>query len=75
MNTRKKAIDVQESVLRRTGNVLDILLMDRTTQKNILWATDSYENLGGEFSQKSKSSQNWLPASIIYLFSHEPPKV
>jgi hypothetical protein len=54
MNTRKKAIDIQESVLRRTGNVLDILLMDRTTQKNILWATDSYENLGGEFSQKEE---------------------
>jgi hypothetical protein len=36
-------IDIRESILRRTGSLLDILLIDRTTKKNIIWATDSYE--------------------------------
>lgn len=47
MSTRN--IDILENTLRRTGNLLDILLIDRTTKKNIFWATDSYEKLGKEF--------------------------
>jgi len=42
-------IDIQESILRRTGALLDILLIDRTTKKSIIWATDSYEDLGKKF--------------------------
>lgn len=43
-------IDILESSLRRRGNLLDVLLLDRTTGKNILWATDSYEELGNGFA-------------------------
>jgi hypothetical protein len=43
-------IDIRESKLSRTGNLLDILLIDRTTSKNIIWATDSYELHGQKFS-------------------------
>lgn len=39
-------IDILESVLRRKGELLDILLLDRTTKKNIIWATDSYITKG-----------------------------
>jgi len=42
-------IDVKEAVLRKKGGLLDILLVDRTTKKNILWATDSYEQRGEVF--------------------------
>lgn len=45
-------IDIRESMLRRTGSLLDILLIDRTTKRNIIWATDSYEHLGKEYSVK-----------------------
>jgi hypothetical protein len=45
-------IDVLESSLRRRGDLLDILLSDRTTGKNIIWATDSYEINGQGFTQK-----------------------
>jgi hypothetical protein len=34
--------------------LLDILLIDRTTKKNIIWATDSYEKLGKEYSYKKR---------------------
>lgn len=47
-------IDIKESRLRRTGSLLDILLIDRTTGKSIIWATDSYENAGEGFSAKSR---------------------
>lgn len=42
-------IDIKESSLRRSGNLLGILLTDRTTKKNIIWATDSYKQKGPGF--------------------------
>jgi hypothetical protein len=39
-------IDIQENTLRHKGGLLDILLVDRTTKKNIIWATDSYSKTG-----------------------------
>lgn len=50
MNMPTNVIDIRESILRRTGDLLDILLIDRTTKKNILWATDSYDRFGKEYS-------------------------
>jgi len=47
-----KNADILENTLRRKGKLLDILLIDRTTKKNIIWATDSYEKYGKEFSSK-----------------------
>jgi len=45
-------IDVLENKLRKKGDLLDILLIDHTTKKNIIWATDSYKMHGKEFSSK-----------------------
>lgn len=47
-------IDVLENRLRRTSDLLDILLIDRTTGKNLLWATDSYQNNGKSFALKDR---------------------
>lgn len=47
-------IDVLENSLRRRGDLLDILLIDRTTGKNIIWATDSYESNGKGFTPKDQ---------------------
>lgn len=44
--------DILENTLRQKGKLLDILLIDRTTKKNIIWATDSYERYGKEFGPK-----------------------
>lgn len=38
-------------------NMLDILLQDKTTKKNIIWATDTYEGLGEEFTDKRQMSK------------------
>ncbi len=42
--------DILESEIPK--DVLDILLIDRTTRKNILWMTDSYEHLESTFDIK-----------------------
>ena len=40
-------IDISEEDIRKLGvDILDILLKDRTTNKNILWAVDDYTDLG-----------------------------
>ena len=51
MSPKSPAIDVSESSLRNRGQILDILLIDRslTTKRkvhNIIWATDSYISYG-----------------------------
>ncbi len=53
MNVTTRNIDVLENTLRRTGNLLDILLLDHTAKKNIIWATDSYEKYGKDFVAKT----------------------
>ncbi len=47
-------IDILENNLRRKGDLLDILLVDRTTGKNLLWGTDSYSGNGKVFGSKSR---------------------
>lgn len=43
-------IDILENeVLKQYPEVLEILLRDHTTQKNIFWATDNYMHLGKEY--------------------------
>lgn len=47
-------IDVNEnSMLNLDYMILDILLKDRTTKKNIIWATDMYEQRGSSYSPSS----------------------
>lgn len=37
---------MQNEILKRYPDVLEILLFDQTTKNNILWATNNYEDLG-----------------------------
>ena len=38
--------------------VLDVLLQDKTTKKNIIWATDTYAEFGEEFTDKVQLDAN-----------------
>lgn len=54
-------IDILENdILERYQDVLDLLLIDRTTKRNIIWATDNYLELGEEYNYNSEI----LPESI-----------
>lgn len=46
-----KLIDIQTYPIK---DVLDLLLKDKTTKGNIIWATDTYEELGTGFSDKDE---------------------
>lgn len=43
-------IDIREDYLLKKDDLLNILLQDKTTGNNILWATDSYEQKGKKFA-------------------------
>ena len=50
-------IDILENeLIEKYPDILDILLRDQTTQKNIFWATDNYENLGESYRFNSEIS-------------------
>lgn len=53
-----QTIDIREDYLLKKDNLLEILLQDKTTGKNILWATDSYESKGREFTPHAPISTN-----------------
>lgn len=47
-------IDIRESdILSLDRELLEILIIDRSSNNNILWATDNYEELGDQFSPES----------------------
>ena len=45
----KKLIDISSYPVQ---NVLELLLQDKSTKKNIIWATDTYEEYGEGFTEK-----------------------
>lgn len=48
-------IDILENeLIEKYPDILDILLRDQTTQRNIFWATDNYENLGESYRFNSE---------------------
>ena len=48
-------IDILENdIFEKYPEVLDILLRDHTTQQNIFWATDNYQELGNEYQFHSQ---------------------
>ena len=57
----KKLIDIRSYP---AADVLDTLLQDKSTKKNIIWATDTYEELGGGFTDKAQISK----ASLMLSF-------
>ena len=41
-------------------DVLSLLLTDRSTKKNIIFATDSYEDLGSDYGAKNQITEQLL---------------
>lgn len=51
----KKNIDIKENdLLKIDADLLEILLKDMTTGKNIIWATDNYSKYGSEYSSEKE---------------------
>jgi hypothetical protein len=54
LNENSEAIDIREDFLLKKDNLLEILLQDKTTLNNILWATDSYATMGEMFAPEAE---------------------
>ena len=62
MNFLRTEIDILENeIIDQNPDILPILLRDHTTQKNIIWATNNYEQ---EFGLAYQSNAEILPQLI-----------
>ena len=65
----QRIIDIiEDDILKKYPNVLDIILLDQTTKENIFWATDNYNHLGDNYSYSSpitKKSITGTNAKVI----------
>lgn len=53
----EKLIDIESSPI---ANLLELLLQDKSTKRNIIWATDTYEELGNGFTDKEQIDRSLL---------------
>lgn len=61
-------IDILENeIIDKYPGVLDILLRDHTTQKNILWATDNYKDMGKMYSFMEEIKSEYITGEYGYI--------
>ena len=67
-------IDIREDdLLALSAEVLDTLLRDHTTGKNIFWATHDYEAFGSEYSYHSEILLERKVKIILEKYSRKKP--
>jgi hypothetical protein len=59
-----KNIDIREDYLAKEDNLLEILLQDKTTDNNILWATDSYDSNGHLFAPTANITTDLITGTL-----------
>ena len=78
INNRKgcfMAIDISEEKLAmESADLLKILLKDRTTKKNIVWATHSYELLGKGFAPSDRITPSRVTGTYANLIQPRSEK-
>ena len=47
-------VDVQDEINKLNPKILEVLLFDRTSRKNIIWATDDYKHMGNDYSAEKQ---------------------
>ena len=68
-------IDISENTLRNRGRVLDILLQDKTSRRNIIWATDSYTNkYGKDYAPKKQIKREQITGAYGKLIQPRAAK-
>lgn len=58
---------IEEDILQYNKTLLDILLIDRTTEQNIIWATNDYEKFGEEYFAKKEINSELLIGTNIRI--------
>ncbi len=62
LNTQ--CIDIREDYLLKKDDLLEILLLDKTTGNNILWATDSYDSNGFLFAPTAHITTDLITGAL-----------
>ena len=62
LNTQ--CIDIREDYLLKKDDLLEILLLDKTTGNNILWATDSYDSNGHLFAPTANITTDLITGTL-----------
>jgi len=57
-------IDIREDYLLKKDDLLNILLQDKTTGNNILWATDSYDSNGNLFAPTANITTDLITGAL-----------
>lgn len=63
-DTNTQNIDIREDYLLTKDHLLDILLQDKTTGNNILWATDSYDSNGHLFDPTANITTDLITGTL-----------
>lgn len=58
------SIDIREDYLLKKDDLLNILLQDKTTGSNILWATDSYDSNGHLFAPTAHITTDLITGAL-----------
>jgi len=58
------SIDIREDYLLKKDDLLNILLQDKTTGNNILWATDSYDSNGHLFTPTAHITTDLITGTL-----------
>ena len=59
---------IEQDIADYSYPLLDILLVDRTTGKNIIWASDDYAHLGERYEARKQMTPDIIIGSITRLF-------
>ncbi len=62
--TNTQSIDIREDYLLKKDNLLEILLQDKTTSSNVLWATDSYDSNGNLFAPTANITTDLITGAL-----------
>ena len=63
-------IDIKENMLLHTdAALLDLLLYDNTTKRNIIWATDNYEKFGIPYAYSAQIYPELITDKTAILFA------
>lgn len=57
-------IDIREDYLLKKDHLLELLLQDKTTDNNILWATDSYDSNGDLFAPTANITTDLITGAL-----------
>ena len=58
---------IEQELINHSNDLLDILLFDRTTRKNICWATDYYVSYGVEYMPQEPITKELITGSNAHL--------